>query len=399
MKPDDVCICGAVRTPIGRLGGTIKDIPAEKLSEIVIRELLNRTGVKGEEVEEVIIGQTKQSADNPNLARLAALMADLPEEVPAYTVHRQCGSGLQAINSAVQQIQAGYADLIIAGGVESMSTAPYYLRGARFGYMVGNAELLDSNTESQPCSQPVERYGRLTMGMTAENLAEKYLITRAEQDHFALLSQERAQRAIENGLFRDEIVAVPVPQKKGPDLLFERDEHPRPTTLEALSKLQPAFKEKGTVTAGNSSGRNDGAAAVVLASARRARELGIKPLAVIRGLAAAGVSPSFMGIGPVPATWKALERAGLALEDIDLFEINEAFAAQLLAVNRELKLDLANINVNGGAIALGHPLGCSGARIVTTLLYEMIRRNNRFGLASLCIAGGMGITTIFERVS
>lgn len=398
MCQKDVYICGAVRTAVGRMGGAIQDLTAEALGAIVIRELVQRYRLDVNCVDEVILGQTKQSADAPNIARVASLMADLPEGVPAYTVHRQCGTGLQAINSGVQQILTDNAELIIAGGVESMSTAPYYLRNARFGYRAGNGELLDSNTESQPRSQPPDRYGHLTMGLTAENLAGQYSIPREEQDRFALLSQERANRAVKEGRFKDEIVPVQLPQRKGAPVQFVTDEHPREVTYEQLLRLPPVFKDGGTVTAGNSSGRNDGAAAVVLASADKAEELGLKPMARVLSQAAAGVSPATMGIGPVPATARALRKAGLTLDDIDLFEINEAFAAQFLAVNRELKLDLEKVNVNGGAIALGHPLGCTGARLMTSLIYEMKKRENRYGLVTMCIGGGMGITTIIESI-
>ncbi len=348
------------------------------------------------EVDEVIIGQTKQSADAANLARVAALKAGFPVEVPAYTVMRQCGSGMQAVSNAVQAIWCGEAEIVVAGGVESMSLAPYYLRGARFGFTSGNAVVVDSNTESQPRSQPYEVYGDLTMGLTAENLAEKYHIAREEQDGFALRSQERAFAAIESGRFADEIVPVEVPARKGPPQVFDTDEHPRRTSLEALAKLGPVFKDGGSVTAGNSSGRNDGGACLVLMSAETARERGVEPLATVRSQAVAAVDPRIMGIGPAPATRKALQKAGLDLADIGLIELNEAFAAQSLAVVKELGLDQDIVNVNGGAIALGHPLGCSGARILTTLLHEMRKRGTRYGLASICIAGGQGMATIVE---
>jgi acetyl-CoA C-acetyltransferase len=347
-------------------------------------------------VDEVIIGQTKQSADAANLARVAALKAGFPVEVPAYTVMRQCGSGLQAVHNAVQVIRAEEAEIVVAGGVESMSLAPYYLRGARFGFTSGNTVVVDSNTESQPRSQPYEVYGDLTMGLTAENLAEKYDISREEQDAFARQSQERAADAIESGRFKDEIVPVEVPQRKGPPAIFDTDEHPRLSSLEQLAKLRPVFKEGGTVTAGNSSGRNDGGACLVLMGAETAKARGVKPLATIRGQATAAVDPRVMGIGPAPASLKALQRAGLGLSDVGLIEVNEAFAAQSLAVVKELDLDQDVVNVNGGAIALGHPLGCSGARVLTTLLCEMRRRGTRYGLASICIAGGQGMATVVE---
>jgi len=393
---NDVVIVSAVRTALGRVGGSIKDVQPEDLATVVMLAAVERAGIEPASVDEVIIGQTKQSADAANLARVAALKAGFPVEVPAYTVMRQCGSGLQAVQSAVQAIRSGEAEIVVAGGVESMSLAPYYLRGARFGFLSGNTVVVDSNTESQPRSQPYEVYGDLTMGLTAENLAERYDISREEQDDFALESQERAWRAIESGRFRDEIVPVEVPVRKGPPLVFDTDEHPRRTSLEKLAALRPVFKEGGSVTAGNSSGRNDGGACLVLMSADAARARTLRPLATVRGQAVAAVDPRIMGIGPAPASRKALERAGLALSDIGLVEVNEAFAAQSLAVVKELGLDREILNVNGGAIALGHPLGCSGARILTTLLHEMRRRGTRYGLAGICIAGGQGMATVVE---
>ncbi len=396
MHMRDVVIVSAARTALGRVGGTIKTIQPEDLAKIVILAAVERAHVEPEVVDEVIIGQTKQSADAANLARVAALKAGFPVEVPAYTVMRQCGSGLQAIHNAVQVIRAEEAEIVVAGGVESMSLAPYYLRGARFGFTSGNTVVVDSNTESQPRSQPYEVYGELTMGLTAENLAEKYSISREEQDAFALQSQERAADAIESGRFKEEIVPVEVPQRKGDPVVFDTDEHPRKTSLEQLAKLKPVFKQGGSVTAGNSSGRNDGGACLVLMDAETAKARGVKPLAAIRGQATAAVDPRIMGIGPAPASLKALQRAGLGLPDIGLIEVNEAFAAQSLAVVKELDLDQEIVNVNGGAIALGHPLGCSGARILTTLLYEMRRRGTRYGLAGICIAGGQGMATVVE---
>jgi acetyl-CoA C-acetyltransferase len=392
----DVVIVSAVRTALGKVGGSLRDVQPEDLARIVIDAAVQRAGIEPAAVDEVIIGQTKQSADAANLARVAALKAGFPVEVPAYTVMRQCGSGMQAVHSAVQAIRSGEAEIVVAGGVESMSLAPYYLRGARFGFTSGNTVVVDSNTESQPRSQPYEVYGDLTMGLTAENLAEQRHISREEQDEFALQSQQRAWAAIESGRFADEIAPVEVPARKGPPVVFDTDEYPRKTSLEQLAKLRPVFKEGGSVTAGNSSGRNDGGACMVLMSAAAARARGLQPMAVIRGQAVAGVDPRIMGIGPVPASRKALERAGLDLSDVGLIEVNEAFAAQSLAVVRELDLDEEIVNVNGGAIALGHPLGCSGARILTTLLYEMRKRGSRLGLASICIAGGQGMATVLE---
>ncbi len=389
----------AVRTPVGRLGGAMKDIQPEDLSALVMKETLARAGIETGIVDEIIWGHAKQSSDQPNIARLAGLLAGIPVEVPGYTVHRQCGSGLQAVMNAAQEIQCGNADVVLAGGVESMSTAPYYLRNGRYGYGIGNGVLVDSNTEAQPRSQPIETYGNLTMGMTAENLAEKYAISREEQDCFALSSQNKAARAIKDGDFTAEI--VPVPVKKGKQTVsFAVDEHPRPTTTAELAALKPVFRKNGTVTAGNSSGRNDGASSILLASREKAKELGLKPRARILAQASAGVPPEIMGIGPAPATRKALQRAGLALDDIDLIELNEAFSAQSLAVIKELGLEknIDKINVNGGAIALGHPIGNSGARILVTLLYALQKRRARYGLATLCIAGGMGVAVIIENL-
>ncbi|MBN1632440.1 MAG: acetyl-CoA C-acetyltransferase [Thermoleophilia bacterium] len=395
---EEVVIVSAVRTAVGRLGGGIKDVEPEDLGELVIREALSRAQVEPGEVDEVILGQAKQSADAANLARVAALKAGLPVEIPAYTVMRQCGSGLQAVHNAAHQIMVGEADIVVAGGVESMSKAPYYLRGARYGYGAGNAVLLDSNTESQPRSQPYKVYGNLTMGLTAENLGEKYGITREEQDAFSLQSQNRAFAAIESGRFKDEIVPVVIPQRKGEPKIFDTDEHPRKSTLEGLAALPAVFKDGGTVTAGNSSGRNDGAACTVVMSAKEAGRRGIKPMVVIRGMAVAGVPPEIMGLGPAPSSRKALERAGLTFDDMGLIELNEAFAAQALSVIKELgigdRMDV--MNPNGGAVALGHPIGCSGARVFTTLLYEMQKRGTKYGLATLCIAGGQGIATVVE---
>ncbi len=381
------------------MGGALKDVVPEELSRVVLEEVIRRTGLEKDRIDEVILGQAKQSADAPNIARVASLLAGFPESMPSYTVHRQCASGLQALINGVFQIRSGYAEIVLVGGVESMSTAPFYLRKARFGYEAGNGELLDPNTESQPCSQPQETYGRLVMGMTAENLAEQWGISREEQDLFALESHRKAVDAIDSGRFAEEIVPVPVPRKKGPPALFETDEHPRrDTTLEKLASLPPAFKSGGTVTAGNSSGRNDGAAALVLASERALERCGLEPLARFVSMGAAGVDPRVMGIGPVPATEAALRRAGLDVKDMGLVELNEAFAAQSLAVVKSLKLDRSKVNVNGGAIALGHPLGCSGARITVTLLHEMRRRKERFGLATICVAGGLGLAAVFQRV-
>ena len=395
----EVVIIEGVRTPVGKLGGAMKSIQPEHLSALVMKEVMARSGAKAENIDEIIWGHAKQSSDQPNIARLAGLTAGFPIEVPAYTVHRQCGSGLQSVMNAAQAITSGDSDLVLAGGVESMSTAAYYLRQARYGYGAGNGVLVDPNTESQPCSQPQDVYGSLTMGMTAENLAEKYNITREEQDAFALESQRRADRAIKEGDFKAEIVAVPIKKRKE-TIMFDTDEHPRMTTLEALAALKPVFKKGGSVTAGNASGRNDGATAVLIASADKAKELGLKPKARILAQASAGVDPSIMGIGPAPAVRKVLEKSGLSMDDIGLIELNEAFAAQSLAVIKDLGIEdkMDKINVNGGAIALGHPIGNSGARILVTLLYAMEKRNVRYGIATLCIAGGLGVAVLVERI-
>jgi len=396
---ENVVIVSAVRTPIGRMGGIFAGIPPEELSRIVIEEALTRARAEKGAVDEVVWGQAKQSADASNMARMALLMAGLPEEVPGYTVQRQCASSLQAIFCAAMQIQTGNAGIIVTGGVESMSQAPFYLRNARYGYEAGNGELLDPNTESQPRSQPEETYGRLTMGMTAENLAAKYGISRESQDRFSVQSQARAIGAMDSGRFAGEIAAVAVTER-GAVRTIDTDEHPRrDTTMEKLARLKPAFKENGTVTAGNSSGRNDGAAALVMMSESRAAALGLAPIARFVAAGTSGVDPRIMGIGPVPAVKSTLERAGMKLADIGLIELNEAFAAQSLACIGELGLDEGIVNVNGGAIALGHPLGATGARITATLLHEMMKRKTRYGLATLCVGGGQGMAMIFENLA
>ena len=392
----NVVIIDGYRTAIGKLSGALKTVQPEILASELMVETLKRSGVNAADLDEVIIGHAKQSSDQPNIARLAALHAGIPIEVPAYTVHRQCGSGMQALQNATQMIKAGEGEIMLVGGVESMSTAAYYLRSARDGYKAGNGLLLDPNTESQPRSQPSKVYGELTMGMTAENLAVQYDISREEQDAFAYSSQLKTKNAIDSGRFADEIVPVVMKSRKGA-VEFKIDEHPRLTSMEDLASLKAVFKKDGTVTAGNASGRNDGAAMLVVADENKALQMGLKIKARIIGQASAGVSPEIMGIGPAPATCKALERAGLKLEDIGLIELNEAFAAQSLAVIKELGINPEIVNVNGGAIALGHPIGCSGARILVTLVHEMQKRNVRYGLATLCIAGGLGLTTVVEN--
>lgn len=391
----DVYIVDAVRTSIGKLGGDFKHVTADYLASHVIEGLLNRVGTTIE-VNEVILGQARQSADAANVARVAALRSKMPIEATAYTVHRQCGSGLQAINNAAQQIALGLNDVIIAGGTESLSTAPYYLRNARYGYSIGNGILLDPNTESQFNSQPSELYGQFNMGMTAENLVEKYNISRKQQDEFALRSQQLALKAIAAGTFKQEIIPYKLKTKKSTTVI-DTDEHPRETTLEKLGKLPPVFKEGGSVTAGSSSGRNDGASVVLLMSEDKLKQYNLKPKAKIIAQAVSGVSPEIMGIGPVPSTEKALAQANLTMNDIDLIELNEAFAAQALAVIQQGNFPLDKVNVNGGAIALGHPIGATGAIILTKLVHELERSGGRYGIATLCIGGGQGITTIIEN--
>jgi acetyl-CoA C-acetyltransferase len=395
----EVVVVSAVRTPIGSIGGTLKDVQPEILAKTVIEGAIDQVGLDKALINEVIFGQTKQTTDAPNIARVAALMARVPEEVPAYTVHRQCASGMQAILNGMQQIQCDYSDIVLAGGVESMSTAPFYIRNARFGVGNGNTGFIDPNIESQPKSQPKEIYGTFNMIQTADTVAKQYGVSREEQDEFALASQQKAIAAIDSNRFAEEIVPVVLPQKKGEPLVFAVDEYPkRSTSLEKLAKLKPIFAE-GTVTAGNASGRNDGACAVILMSADKAAELGIKPLAKIIGASAAGVDPRVMGIGPVPATRKLLAKLNMKIEDFGLVEINEAFAAQSVACAKELNIDTSKLNVNGGAIALGHPLGCSGARISTTLLHEMKKRQVKYGLAAICIAGGLGMAIAYENLN
>lgn len=392
---DDIVIVSAVRTAIGKYGGSLKDVSSGHLGAIVIKEAIERAQISPEQVDEVIMGEVRQSTESSNMARVAALRAGVPESSPAFTVNRLCASGMQAITSGVQQILSNQAEIIVAGGAENMSRTPIYIRNARFGG--DQVTLVDSNLEAG--QQPIEIYGdKLSMGVTAENVAEKYNISREDQDAFAYESQRRAAAAIEAGKFKDEIVPVTVKERKS-EFVFAEDEFPRPnTTLETLGKLRPVFKKEGTVTAGNACGRNDGAAAVVIMKQSKAEALGLKPLARIVDWATAGVSPEIMGIGPVPAVRKLLDRTEKDLADIDLIELNEAFAAQSLACIRELQVEPEKVNVNGGAIALGHPLGATGARIVTTLLYELIRSEKQTGIATLCIGGGQGMAIMIERM-
>ncbi|HYF95842.1 MAG TPA: acetyl-CoA C-acetyltransferase [Symbiobacteriaceae bacterium] len=390
----EIVIASAVRTAIGSFGGALAGLQAWELGGIVIKAALERAGIRPDQVEEVYMGCILQAGQGQGPARQAALKANIPDTVPATTVNILCGSGLKSVILAAQQIIAGDADIVVAGGMESMSGAPYLLPKARTGYRMGNGELVDDMVlDGLTCS--INKYH---MGITAENLAEMFHISREEQDAFAAASQQKAVAAVESGRFDDEIVPVLIPQKKGDPIAFAKDEYPRAgTTAEKLAALKPAFKKDGTVTAGNASGINDGAAALVIMSAEKADALGIRPLARLAGWGTAGVAPHIMGIGPVPATRKALAKAGVTLDQIDLIEANEAFAAQSLAVAKELKLDMAKVNVNGGAIALGHPVGASGARILVTLLYEMAKRDARRGLATLCVGGGMGVAAVVER--
>jgi acetyl-CoA C-acetyltransferase len=394
-KDFEVVILSACRTPIGAFGGALKDLSAVDLGAIVIREAIARAGVPPTDIGDAVMGCVLQAGNGMNVARQAALKAGLPVEVPGETVNRVCGSGMQAAVHAVEAIRVGYVDAMIAGGTESMSNAPYLLKGARWGYRMGNGEAIDSMLyEGLTCA-----IGLTHMGITAEEVASRYHVSRADQDAFAAESQARAVRAIGEGRFKDEIVPVPVPQKKGDSIVVDTDEHPRAgTTAEKLGGLKPAFRKDGTVTAGNASGINDGAAAMVIATAKKAHALGRKPLARILAYGSTGVDPKVMGIGPIPAVRKVLDRAGLTIADVDLFELNEAFAAQSVAVARELGLDAAKVNVNGGAIALGHPIGASGARILTTLVYALRARQLRYGVASLCIGGGMGIAMAIEAL-
>lgn len=389
----EVVIVSAVRTAIGSFMGMLSNTPATELGAIVIKEALHRAGLEGNQVDEVIMGNVLQAGLGQGPARQSALKAGIPEEVPATTINNLCGSGLKSVHLATQSIQVGDAEIVVAGGMENMSLAPYLLPKGREGFRMGDGKVVDSMiNDGLQCA--INEYH---MGITAENIAETYSLTREEQDEFAAWSQQKTEKAIKNGKFDEEIVPVVIPRRKGDPITFAQDEFPRDgVTTEKLSNLRPAFKKDGTVTAGNASGINDGAAALVLMSREKAKELGVKPLAVLRGNASAGVDPKIMGIGPVPATNKAFQKAGVSMSDIDLIEANEAFAAQSLAVGRDLDIPKDKLNVNGGAIALGHPIGASGARILVTLLYEMKRRGDRFGLATLCVGGGMGVSSIVE---
>lgn len=391
----EVVIVSAVRTALGSFGGSLKDVPAAELGGIVIKEAVKRAGIKPENVEEVVMGNVIQAGLGQNVARQATLKAGLPEEVPAMTINKVCGSGLRSVALAAQMIKAGDADVVVAGGMENMSAAPYVLKNARWGQRMGDGKMVDTMINDALW----DAFNNYHMGVTAENIAKQWGITREEQDAFSAASQQKAQKAIESGRFKDEIVPVMIPQRKGEPKVFDTDEFPRfGTTQETLAKLKPCFIKDGTVTAGNASGINDGAAAFVVMSAEKAKELGVKPLAKIVSYGSKGLDPAIMGYGPFHATKKALEVSGLTIDDMDLIEANEAFAAQSLAVAKDLKFDMSKVNVNGGAIALGHPVGASGARILVTLLHEMEKRDAKKGLATLCIGGGMGTALIVERM-
>ncbi|MEO7497384.1 MAG: acetyl-CoA C-acetyltransferase [Massilia sp.] len=390
---EDVVIVAAGRTAVGKFGGTLAKIPAAELGAHVIKNLLAQIGLDGASVNEVILGQVLTAGAGQNPARQAVIKSGLPNAVPAFTVGKVCGSGLKATHLAAQAIKCGDADIIIAGGQENMSASPHVLNGSRDGFRMGDAKLVDTMIVDGLW----DVYNQYHMGVTAENVAKKFEISRAEQDEFALASQQKAEAAQKAGKFKDEIIPFEIVSKKG-SVLFDTDEYPKHgSTLEALASLRPAFDKAGSVTAGNASGLNDGAAAVIMMSASKAKELGLKPLARIKAYSSAGLDPSIMGMGPVSATRLCLQKAGWTHEDVDLMEINEAFAAQAIAVNKEMGWDTSKINVNGGAIALGHPIGASGARVLVTLLHEMVRRDAKRGLASLCIGGGMGVALAVER--
>jgi len=394
MRDRDVYIMSGARTAIGDFGGALKDFLGHQLAVFPMEEALKRAKVGKEMVEEVVLGHCIQRTDEPNTARTAALKMGIPVTVPAFTVQRQCSSAMQAVVSGAQMIQLGEADIVLAGGVEAMSSAPYLLKTARWGQRLQHGQLSDAVWDL--LTDPLNG---MLMGLATEGLAEKYKITREEQDEVSFRSHKNAAKTIAEGRFKEEIVPVPIPQRKGPPKMFDTDEHPRKDlTMEDLAKLQPVFKKGGTVTAGNSSGINDGASAMVLMSGAKVQKLGLKPIARIVAYAWAALEPEFFGYGPVPATQKALQRANLTLQDMELIEVNEAFAGQYMACEKGLGLKREIVNVNGSGIALGHPVGSTGARIIITLLYEMARRGLKMGLATLCVGGGMGMTTIVERI-
>jgi acetyl-CoA C-acetyltransferase len=390
----EAVIVSAVRTPIGSFGGSLKDVSAVKLGAIAAREAIKRANVKPEIIDEVIFGNVLQAGLGQNVARQVSIEAGIPVEVPSMTINKVCGSGLKTVILAAQAVMLGEAEVVLAGGTENMSLSSYVMPNARWGQRMGNGKLVDTMVNDGLW----DAFNDYHMGITAENIAEQWNITREAQDKFAVESQNKAEKAIKSGRFKDEIVPVEIPQKKGNPVVVDTDEYPRfGATIEGLSKLKPAFKKDGTVTAGNASGINDGAAAVIVMSKEKAEELGITPLATIVSFASAGVDPKIMGYGPVPASKKALAKANMTVSDLDLAEANEAFAAQSLAVVKDLELNLDKTNVNGGAIALGHPIGCSGTRILVTLIHEMIKRDAKTGLATLCIGGGQGTALIVKR--
>ncbi len=390
----EVVIVSAARTPIGSFGGSLKDVPTRKLGAIAIKGAVERAGIKPEMVDEVIMGAVLQGGLGQNVARQMTLDAGLPIEVPAMTINKVCGSGLRAVELAAQIIKAGDADIVVAGGAENMSATAYAMPAARWGARMNNTQMVDMMVNDGLW----DAFNGYHMGITAENVAEQWGLTREQLDEFSVISQNRAEAAIKAGKFKDEIVPVEIPQRKGDPIIFDTDEFPKfGTTIEKVAKLKGAFKKDGIVTAANASGINDAGAAVVVMSKEKADELGIKPLCTIKSYASAGVDPSIMGVGPIPASKKALDKAGLKIEDMDLVEANEAFAAQSLAVRKDLNLDPEKTNVNGGAIAIGHPIGASGCRILITLIYEMIKQDSKYGLATLCIGGGMGTALIVER--
>ena len=390
----EIVIASACRTAIGSFGGSLKNVPAAELGAVVVKEAVNRAGIKPEQVDEVIFGDVLQAGLGQNVARQVSIKAGLPIECTAMTINIVCGSGLKAVALAANQILAGESEIVVCGGTENMSAAPYAVPSARWGARMNNTQMIDITVNDGLW----DAFNNYHMGITAENVAQQYGLTREMQDEFAVRSQNRAEAAIKEGKFKDEIVPVVIPQRKGDPVVFDTDEFPKfGSSMEKVAKLRPAFKKEGTVTAANASGINDGAAALVVMSKEKAEELGVKPLATIVSYATAGVDPSIMGVGPVPATRKALAKAGLEIKDIDLVEANEAFAAQSLAVAADLGLDMEKTNVNGGAIALGHPVGASGARILVTLLHEMEKRDAKTGLATLCIGGGQGQALIFKR--
>ena len=387
-----IVLAGACRTPIGKFGGTLSGVSTPELATLVVKEAMRRAGIAPERVDEVILGCVYQAGIGQNVARQASVYAGIPVSTPAFTLNNLCGSGLKSINVAAALIEAGEADVIVAGGAENMSGAPYLLKNARFGYRMNEGKLIDSMIYDGL----EDTFHHYHMGITAENVAEKYGVTREMQDEFSALSQQKTEKAIAEGKFKEEIVPVEVKQKKQ-TVLFDTDEGPRKgVTKESLAGLKPAFKKDGTVTAGNASGLNDGASAIVVMSEEKARELGVKPLATWIAGASAGVDPAYMGLGPIDATKKVMAKTGMKVSDMELIEVNEAFASQSIEVCRELAFDMSKVNVNGGAIARGHPVGCSGSRILTTLMYEMKRRKNEYGLATLCVGGGMGVATIIR---